>query len=358
MVDAPRAAVLAAAFFGLAGCSLTPRQGPTASAILSPGAGEASYDLVELTPTNLRDYLVPSGRTPLVLTSGAPRGMSVAPGDVLRIVVFDRVDGGTFGSMATGGTVFSGSRVDESGHVFLPYAGRVAVAGGSLQRAADAVRRALAERAVDPQVHVELVAAPGQAVLVTGDVRTPGRVTTIEGPVTVVDAIARAGGPTVAARFADVVIRSGAITRNVPYARLLEADAIYLNRGDIVTVQANVQRFTAMGALRRPGLHDLISERMSVLEGISAAGGLLDDDASPRHVFVFRLQQDSSGLPRPLVLHLDLSRAETMFVAQRAALLANDAIYVTNAPIPEFSKFLSPIIRALLVGRITAGLGG
>jgi polysaccharide export outer membrane protein len=352
--------MLAAILLSVGGCSITPRSGPTASAITSPSADEASYELVELTPATLGAFLVSDTTAPRTGAgfgrARAPSsGFSIGPGDTLRVVVFERSDGGTFGTTATGGTAFQAVRVDDRGTVTLPYAGRVRVAGGDLQRASEAIRGALAGRVVDPQVHVELVSSPGQSVLVSGEVKTPGRVTTAEGPLSVVDAVARSGGPTAPARSVDVTVYTAGSMQRMPYARLLEQPPIYLSRGDTVIVETNAKRFTVAGAVSRPGLHEMVSNRMSMLDGLGVAGGLNDDAASPGNVFLFRLRPGLDGTPRPLVLRLDLAKAESMFVAQRVGLLPDDAIYVTNAPVYEIGKFLTPIVRALAFGRVVGG---
>ncbi|MFH5925878.1 polysaccharide biosynthesis/export family protein [Roseomonas xinghualingensis] len=353
----PRTAVLVGLMLSVGGCALTPRSGPTASAILSPAEEEASYELVELTPATMAPYLVRTTRnaSPGLIRARAANGFSIGPGDTLRIVVFERSDGGTFATTATGGTVFQAVRVDDRGTVTLPYAGRVRVAGGDLQRAAEAIRGALASRAVDPQVHVEMVSSPGQSVLVAGEVKTPGRVTTTEGPLSAVEAIARSGGPTAPPRAVEVTLNLGGSTQRMPYSRLLEQPPIYLNRGDSVVVEANAQRFTVAGAVTRPGLHEMVSQRMSLLDGLGVAGGLNDDAAHPGNVFVFRLREGMDGTPRPLVMHLNLAKAESMFVAQRVALQPDDAIYVTNAPVYEIGKFVTPLVRALAIGTLVGG---
>ena len=50
-------------------------------------------------------------------------------------------------------------------------------------------------KAQDPQVIVEFVADRTHTVMVSGDVKNPGRVSILEGVRSVVDAINRAGGP-------------------------------------------------------------------------------------------------------------------------------------------------------------------
>ena len=344
----------------LAGCG-TARTGPNTSAILEPEPGAANYDLLHLSVSNIAPFL-PTARAQPAVSSGrqasrAP-ALALAPGDVLRVTIYERSDGGLFAPMTTGGSVFQGVRVDDAGMVSLPYAGRLRVGGMRLSQVSASVKAALAGKAVDPEVHVELVANPSHAVLVAGEVKTPGLVTTADSALSATEAIARSGGPSLPAHLVNVAIRSGRSVRRLPYLQLLSDPAIYLQRGDQVVVEATKAQFVAMGALTKPGLQDMAKPGMTLLEGMAQAGGLNDNAANPRGVFVFRIRQAEirQAEPRPLVVHLDFSRADSVFLARQFALLPDDAVYVTNAPVYEFQKVIAPLVQALIIGRSSAAL--
>jgi len=359
LLDRFRPAPFAAlALLALGGCGLTARPGPTTAAVLSPGRDQPAYDVVEVTAETLPSYLMPPRPGPAPLGANGAAQFGVVPGDVLHVVVYERSDGGLFAPMSAGGTVFTNVRVDESGAVSLPYAGRVRVHGATLSRVEALLRNALAGKAVDPQVHVQLLSSPRQSVLVSGEVRSPGRVTTTEGQLSAFEAVARAGGPTLPAHGVDVVIRNGGTVRRMPYLSLLSQPSLHLARGDHVVVEANVKRFIAMGAVERPGLQDMVSPRMSLLEGLGQAGGLADRSASPRGVFLLRMVPLLNGAERPTVFHLDFRRTEALLLARRFALLPDDTLYVTNAPVWEAQKLITPIIQALILGRSSAALQG
>lgn len=350
-------AALAAALFALSGCGITARSGPTAGAILSPDSPTVPYELVELSPSTLRPFALSPRRAPAPGATIPSTNLALAAGDILRVVIFERSDGGLFSAMTAGGSIFPGVRVSEAGTISLPYAGTLRVAGYDLARVENAIRGALDGKAADPQVHVELVANPSHAVLVAGEVKTPGRVTTLEGPLSVLEAITRAGGPSMPTHAVDVLIRSGGTVTQMPYLQMASRSPIFLKRGDEVIVEANQTRFLAMGAVLRPGAINITSLRLSLLDGVGLAGGLSDQAASPSGVFVFRLQERNSNV-EPLVVHVDFSKPEGFFLARQFALLPDDAIYVTNSPVYEVQKFISPIISTLVIGRSTTALTG
>ncbi len=350
-----RVALMLGCLLATSACGVTARPGPTASDILAPRGAEAAFDLVEITPGTV----VPHALEPLPAPAAAAEGSRSAaahrimPADVLNVVIFERADGGLFAPASSGGTAFPNVRVDDAGFITLPYAGRVRVGGATTARAAALIGGALAGVAIEPQIFVNLVASPAHSVLVAGEVRTPGRVTLLDGSLTAVDAIARAGGPSVPGHALHAVIHGPSGTRRMPYVDLLGRPDIAVGMGDQIILEPRPSRFLAMGALLRPGVQQMTAPRMSLLDGIGEAGGLADRAASPSGVFLFRANALAGDGQRPQVFHLDMSRAESMLLAHRFALRPDDVIYVSNAPLWEVQKAIAPFLNVL-----TLGVGG
>ncbi|MBI0535376.1 hypothetical protein D9599_07315 [Roseomonas sp. KE2513] len=342
----------------LAACGLTARSGPTYSAILSPPPNERVYDVIEISASTIRPYTFGArSRSDATGASARPDQFGIAPGDVLNIVIFERSDGGLFAPASTGGSNFPGVRVDEGGAVTLPYAGRVQVARLTLAQAAARITGALTGTAVDPRVHVQLASSAHHSVLVSGEVRTPGRVTLLDGPLTVLDAVARAGGPTQPAQALDAVIYSQqASPRRLPYLELLSQPSLRLAAGDQVILEPNEKRLLVMGSVLRPGLQTMTFSRMSMLDALGTAGGLNDSRADPAGVFVFRPTGGTAA--QPTVFHLDMSRGESMLLAHSFAVLPNDILYVSNAPVWEAQKVVAPFIHLLSLSTSAASIGG
>ena len=352
-----RSTLLLGLMTSLAACGLTARSGPTYSAIMSAAPAEGAYGVIELSASTIRPYALrarPRGDAP----APAPRTeqFGIAPGDVLNIVIFERSDGGLFAPASTGGSSFPAVRVDEGGAVTLPYAGRVQVARLSLAQAAARITGALSGTAVDPRVHVQLASSTHHSVLVSGEVRTPGRVTLLDGPLTVLDAVARAGGPTQPPQALDAVIYGGQAPRRLSYLELLSQPSLRLAAGEQVILEPNERRFLVMGSVLRPGVQTMTFARMSILDALGAAGGLNDHTADPAGVFVFRPSTDTAV--QPAVFHLDMSLGEAMLLAHSFAVLPNDIVYVSNAPIWEVQKVVAPFIHLLSLSTSAAAIGG
>ena len=94
-------------------------------------------------------------------------------------------------------------------------------------------------------------------------------------------------------------------------------------------------------------------ENLTVADGLAKSGGLLDERADARSVFLYRMVPrglleragvDVSNLTNsviPTVFQVDLSKAEGYFIAHSFYLQNKDIIYVSASPANELTKFLS-----------------
>lgn len=358
MLPAPtnmmRALALSFTVAFVTGCAI-PREGPAEKAISEEAADLAGFSLIEMTAPRVANY-----RVAQVRDSGGTVGVPAAPpialssGDVLRVRISETKEGGVFAPLTRGGTVFDNLRVDHRGSISLPHAGRVKVAGLDPQRVEQIIRDQLDGVAFEPQVQVEITADRGSSVLVSGEVKNAGRFSMIDSPLTLVDAIARAGGPAKAPHLIDVAIRRGKNVRRIPLDKVLNGNNQQLRAGDEVTLESNAKVFNALGAVKKAGQIEFPKARPSLMDALAQAGGLDDSRSSPMGVFVFRLREPKAWLDADnrwregaAIFRFDMSKPEMMFIAQAFAIRNDDTIYVTNAPSVEWVRTLQPIALTL-----------
>jgi polysaccharide export outer membrane protein len=345
---------LCLALLALAGCAI-PRAGPAEKAISAESADLAGFTLIEMSAAIVSNYRV-KGEGDAAGTAGVPAAPAVAlsSGDVLKVRIAESKEGGLFAPLATGGTAFDNVRVDYKGTISLPYAGRVKVAGLDPQRVEDRLRARLAGVTFEPQVYVEIVSDRGSSILISGEVKTPGRFSMMEGPLTLVDAIAKAGGATKSPHLIDVVIRRGKSVRRIPLSQVLGGANQQLRAGDEVTLVSASKVFNAVGAVNKPGQNEFPTPNPTLMDALAVAGGLDIQNASNTGVFVFRLREPKAWLDAnnhwqegPVIFKFDMSKPEMMFIAQAFGVRNDDTVYVTTAPSVEWVKQMQPIALTL-----------
>jgi polysaccharide export outer membrane protein len=321
------------------------------------------FDVIDLTPTTIVAYRPnPTVDVPSQAIGVPSIGrVVVSPGDVLKVRIFEPYDGAVFPTIQKPGADLGTQRVTDDGSIDVPYVGTVAVAGLDLtrveQRIADQVKAN--GKAQDPQVIVEFVADRTNTIMVSGDVKTPLRLSLLEGVRSIVDAINRCGGLTnqLPAAQAEVVLRrNGQVALIAQFSDLLAGRDVPVQKGDEIVVRPNSRTYTVLGAVNKSGNYELTKPNLTLLEALGSVSGLTDERANKTGVFVFRmgdLQNDPNARGR--VFRLDLNQPVSIFVAQQFGIQARDVVFVTNAPLYEYNKILTAIYRTFSIVGVAKG---
>jgi polysaccharide biosynthesis/export protein len=354
---------LASLAFILAGCSSLPSSGPTAHEIVShaaPKKGPIDFNVVDLDPANI-DILNQSpagaqGEHLSVLADAAPVNL-IGPGDRLSISLYEvgvSLFAGARPMAAAGSDSFDASAhsqqfadvvVDQEGNIRLPFAGSLNVAGKSPVEVEQEIERRLSDKSQHPQVVVNLSQVVFSSVIITGDVRRPGRMALTSGRERLIDMIAAAGGTE--APTDDMFLR---FSRN---GRLIEqrladitsgsSDDLVLDPGDRIQLVRSPRTFTAFGATGRVSQIPFDAPRVTLAQAIARAGGPNDSVADPAGIFLFRLGAPLGPNNRPNIYRISMLKPQTYFWAQKLAVQNNDLIYFANARANQPSKFVAII---------------
>jgi len=231
-------------------------------------------------------------RTPAVVTpptqpvtaeAPGPGKYQIGPQDSLRVTVLDEAD------------LSTSYKVDSDGTITMNYIGKVPVAGLTIAEVAEKIRAGLASGYIrNPQVRVEVDSYKSQSVLISGEVRQPGKVQ-MTGAMTVLEALAAAGSPlpTAANELTIAHPKKPGETGDAPLTRVNWKDLqlgrgtdVGLLDGDIVNVP-KAQTFYITGQVRNPGIQ-VLDPGMTVQQAIALAGGLTDR-GSDRRITASRL---------------------------------------------------------------------
>ena len=330
------------------------------------------FDVIDLTPTTIAAYRQPESVDRPSITSSLSAGgkIAVAPGDAIKVRIFEPYEGSIFPTIQKPGADFGVQRVTDAGTINIPFVGTVQVAGLDLSQIERRIAQQLNGKAQDPQVIVEFVADRTHTVMVSGDVKTPGRVSILEGVRSVVDAINRVGGPASSGgggasgaaggqtQLEVVVRRRGEVILTAQYSELLAGGDIAIQKGDEIVVRPNSRVFTVLGAVLKSGNVEMTKHNLSLLEALGQVGGLNDIRANKTGVYVFRMGDlKNNPAARARVFRVDLLQPVSIFVAQQFGMQARDVIYVTNAPLYEYDKVLTSIYRTFSIVSVVRSTG-
>jgi polysaccharide export outer membrane protein len=348
--------VLAA--LALAGCEALPRSGPMTAAMTAEAEDGLEGLVLPLTAEIAQAVArpAPAGVPPAFRSAAPVDPTRLGVDDILDITVWESQETGLFARGGQAGTI-QGVSIDPSGRIFVPFVGPVAASGRTVAELRERLRTALEPLTLSPQVDVRLREPHSRALTVQGSVARPWRYVIDRSASRLTPMLALAGGATLPPEQAEVVVRRGGEAAAVMLEDLYADPSldVALRPGDIVLLNAIRERFVVLGATRVQGEITFPTRRLSLLRAIGAARGLIDFDADPTGVFVFRREDraladrllpgiEPPGLPvgagRPVVYRLDLSQPGALFVAETFDMRDGDAIFVTNAPLTELRKFL------------------
>ena len=325
----------------------------------------SSEDLIEITPAFVEQHEAARHANvdaEIRQLFGTPKPYVIGPGDVLNIVVWDHPELNLPTTQTTGGgdgvgasSVATGYTVDASGSVQFAYAGLVHVAGLTEAQARAVLTKRLGEYVRKPQIAVRVQAYRSKRVYLDGEVRTPGLQIVNDMPMTLPEAIDRAGGFTATADRSQVSVTRGNKTVMVSLPAMLAAGVnptnILLRDGDLVRVRAaNDSKVFVLGEVSRPATLTLTDGRMSLGEALGDTGGVSQYTADARQVFVVRRGPGN----RPQVYHLDGRSPASFALADRFPLERRDVVFVDASSLVRWSRVVNLLIPSSAQGALTA----
>lgn len=355
----------------LASCGL-PRIGPNRNEIFAGSVqreGDAFVVEVNSRVTQATSVVEALGFTSAFLNAGVTNTDVIRPGDLLTLTIYENVEDGLLAGAGGNAARIDSVQVDSSGHIFIPYAGRIRAAGNTPEALRQILTRNLDEQTPDPQVIVNREAGDGSTVSITGSASSQG-VYPISRPTrTLSGMLAAAGGVSIEPEIARVTVVRGSHSGSVWFQDLYNDPStdIALRGGDRILVEEDTRSFTSLGATGSQARVPFESRTISVIEAIATVGGLNPSLADPTGVFVLRNEPeaiartvlgrgDLTGVQR-MIYVLDLTAPTGMFEARDFAIRDGDTVYVTEAPFAQWSRALNALTGTLSTAGAISNLG-
>lgn len=371
--------------FSLIACDSLPTSGPSYSKVIEVNNNQKLPDvnLIKLDSRIVQNlYLAQekqlfSGFEGLYAQSDYAGAADV--GDMLEISIWEAppavLFGGTLSADGQGSghlTQLPPQMVNASGKVSVPFVGNISVAGKTPEMIQAQIVASLARKANQPQALVRVVNNNSKDVTVIRQGSTI-RMPLTSGGERVLDAISAIGGSPADIQDITVQLTRGNQVKTLAFETLISTPSqnIILRSGDVVSLLTTPYRFTGLGAVGTNQQVKFSTRGITLAEAIGKMGGLLDERSDPRGIFVFRYvpfvqlesaQQDiwrargyDIGSDVPTVYQVDLLDPKSVFLVQRFPIQDQDVVYVSNAPLAEFQKFLRMIFS--LTSPVTSTIG-
>ncbi len=352
-------------------CAL-PRSGPNKREIFSGSVqrdGDAFVIAVNDRVTRATAVVPSLGFSEAFQRAGKVGSDTIRPGDTLGLTIWENVDDGLLTVQGAAATLEE-VQVDDSGFIFVPYAGRIKASGNTPEAIRRLITQKLDTQTPDPQVLVRRLAGDGSTVSITGAVNGQG-VYAIERPTRTLTAmLARAGGVAIEPGIAQITVMRGSQKDTIWFEDLYENPRfdIALRGGDRILVEEDSRAFTALGATGSQQRMSFDSQTLSAIEAIAQVGGLNTNLADPTGVFVFRnesaeisnqvlAREDLTGDQR-MIYVLDLTEPNGIFIARDFVIRDGDTVYVTEAPFSQWSKTLNAVTGTLATADSINSLAG
>lgn len=373
----------------LTSCNNLPGDGPLASDVLEQSKQSATqpsasrsvvFDIVDIDVNSATLISKFDGRllqSRFGMGGGVKRPV-IGIGDQLKITIFEAGSDGLFSTADSKQTTLD-IVVQPDGKAAIPYVGLVTFSGKTLEQARQTILGALANKAVQPDVIISSASTTSRNVTVSGAVKSPAVVPLNLVPETIMEVLAKAGGPTAQPYESYVTLTRQSNTGTVLLKTLVQnpRENVYVQPGDQIFVTREPRTFTVLGAVKSNNRLEFGANDINLLEAVALAGGGSAETSDMKGYFVFRYEEpdiviDLLGRQRfndltqrgmrpdklgryPIVYRFDMTQAGSMLVGQNFDIKARDVIYASRHPSVDFTRFMSIVGQP--IGIVAGGAG-
>jgi polysaccharide export outer membrane protein len=346
------------------GCGVIPTAGPGKVDIAVGQTDPASvdYGFVKITAEVVRvlaEY-EPRGIANAFHDRRPPPEIKFGVGDVVSVSIFEAAAGGLFipseaGVRPGNFVTLPNQPIDTSGNLSVPYAGAIQAKGKTPSEVQQEIVEKIRNRAIEPQAVVALVNQNTSLISVLGEVNTPNRFPALPAGEHILDSITRGGGIKDQGYDSWVVLERGGRRAAIPFGDLIyePANNIWAWPGDTIYVFRQPQTFLAFGASGQQGQFNFDAWRVSLAEAVGKAGGLLDIQADPGSVYLYRVEPRAlaeklgvdcskfTGPSVPVIYRISFRDPGGYFLATKLAIRDKDVVFAANADAVDVSKLLA-----------------
>ena len=346
----------------LSGCSVLPHSGPSFSSIKNINKPDSNRDaiyskvnLVDLNNSINFTKEANSSKDPLKFINETTNQIQevdrVGKGDSLKIPIIETppailfIGSNDTGAPKTGLTDLPVVTVDSKGFISLPFVGNLKVDDKTTGQVQSEIVEKLSGIANRPQIIVTVLEKRSSTVTIIGDKFSGKMPLTAKGE-RLLDAVAVLGNSMYDIKDTLIQLTRNKKNNQIPLSLLLSNPKfnIYLQQNDIITLINKPSSFISMGATGATKEVRFEAIGINLSQALGRIGGLIDNKANAKGVFVFRYQDkllaNNKKETIPTIYQIDLTDPNSLFIIKNFQIQNNDIVYVASAPIVELQKFL------------------
>jgi polysaccharide export outer membrane protein len=268
----------------------------------------------------------------------------IGPHDRLQITVWDHPELNDPGSEKIDPTL-AGKTVQDDGTLYYPYVGNVPVAGKTVDEVRELLTQGLSRYFKKVKLDVRVLSFQSHRAAVVGQVKTPGVQSMNETPLTIAEAISRAGGVTEQADSSNVTLARGGKLYKIDVMKLYEKGGmdqnLLLRDGDVLNIpDLRDNKVFVMGEVgRQQALQIGSGQRMTLAQAIAEAYGVDFNSSRPEEIYVIRTSE-----MKPEIFQLNGESPDSMILADQFTLQPHDTVFVGTAGVTQWSRVLNQIL--------------
>jgi polysaccharide export outer membrane protein len=283
---------------------------------------------------------------------GTGEPYQIGPGDILNIVIWEHPElamTSASSNLSTGSPnqadVGNGYNVSADGLIQFPFLGPIKVAGLTEYQVRNLITRRIGAFVNDPQVTVRVQSYRHGRVYMDGEVRTPGLQTMNDIPLTLPEALNRAGGFTIDADRSSIMLTRKNVTTRINLPQLtrdgINPQSILLENGDLIRVaNRNDSKVYLLGEVLRTNSQVMRDGELTLGDALGEAGGVTPESSNPRQIYVIR--KGSQGHAE--IFHLNAASPVSYVLAAGFELKSHDIVFVDPAPIVRWNRVISMLL--------------
>lgn len=286
----------------------------------------------------------------LTVFLGEPKRYLIGNGDLLSILVWDHpeLSVATIAAQALstiGAQTPSGFLVDQDGMIQFPYVGPIKLSGLTELQARSLLSQRLLASIKNPDMTLRVQIYRSKRIYVDGEVKTPGTLTIDDVPMTLLEALTRAGGMLPSADQSNIVISRAGVSYQINLPLLVQsgivANRLLLVQGDVVRVISREEsKVYVLGEVNAPKALLMNNGRLTLTQALGETGGLNQLSAAGRQVYVIR----NASAAQPIVYSLDARSPVALALSENFELNPQDVVYVDASGLARFNRLISLII--------------